>query len=331
MRCTYLIITLALISSSAFSQTRIDSSFAFQTDPAKKYSLYIPEGYDENTPHRLMLALHPFNPANWDAIAWCDTLINFGAMTDLLIVCPDGDVDGAIDDPIDTAFTTALLDSVHVWYNIDETKRYCMGFSWGGKTTYTYGLNHFEMFGGFMPVGAAINGTGEINSVLPNAAGLPWYLVHGGNDSPNDRFYPLLEGLEVNEAITNSLLMDGVGHTINFDNRDQILADAFFWIDSVNCGLITSVEERVLKTRINVYPNLLTAGEPLNIAIDVAQPGEFQMNLFGVAGDLVFSQKSLLADGRNELQIETTTLTPGTYIFLIEGNGFNDSQTVVVQ
>lgn len=319
------------LGSAAFTQIRIDSAFEFQTDPAKKYSLFIPEGYDENVPHRLMLALHPYNPANWDAIAWCDTLITFGSMTDLLIVCPDGDVDGAIDDPIDTAFTTILLDSVHVWYNIDLEKQYCMGFSWGGKTTYTYGLNHHEMFGGFMPIGAAINGTGEIDDVLGNAAGLPWYVIHGGDDTPNTRFYPLLEGLEENDALTNSLLLDGVGHTINFDNRNQILTDAFFWLDSANCGLLTAVEEQVKKFNLNVYPSVLSAGEELHVTIESPISAQYAMTLFNLSGELVFTRKALLTEGRNTLNIPTDSLSSGTYIFLMEGNGMNESKTIVIQ
>lgn len=331
MRILVVFSCLLLIGTSLLAQIRIDSSFAFQTDPAKKYSLFIPDGYDENTPHRLMLALHPFNPANWDAIAWCDTLITFGTMTDLIIVCPDGDVDGAIDDPIDIAFTTALMDSMQTWYNIDLDKQYCMGFSWGGKTTYTYGLDNYEMFGGFMPIGAAINGTSEIDNILSNAAGLPWYLVHGGSDSPNDRFYPLLEGLENNNALTNSLLMPGVGHTINFANRDQILTDAFLWLDSANCGLLTHVEEQVKELKFNVFPSILSSGDQLHVTIEVPNSSAYEMTLFGMNGELVLTQRVLFSEGRNQLDISTDSLSPGSYIFLLEGNGMNENTTIVIQ
>jgi poly(3-hydroxybutyrate) depolymerase len=314
MRSLVVLMCLFLFGTSLTAQTRIDSSFSFQTDPEKKYSLFVPDGYDENTPHRLMMALHPFNPANWDAIAWCDTLVTFGTMTDLIIVCPDGDTDGAIDDPIDIAFTTALMDSMQVWYNIDLDKQYCMGFSWGGKSTYTYGLDNYEMFGGFMPIGAAINGTGEIDNVLSNAAGLPWYLIHGGSDSPNDR-----------------LLMPGVGHTINFANRDQILTDAFFWVDSANCGLLTQVEEQVKELKFNVFPSILSSGDQLHVTIDVPNSSAYEMTLFGMNGELVLSQKALFSEGRNQLDISTDSLSPGSYIFLIEGNGTNENTTIVIQ
>ncbi|MFT5167850.1 MAG: hypothetical protein ACI8P3_003088, partial [Saprospiraceae bacterium] len=108
-----LLFILLLISySSLIGQTRIDGSFEFQNDSAKKYSLYIPSGYQAGTAHRLMLGLHPFNTNRWDAESWCDTLIVFAETNNLILACPDGGIDGAVDDPIDTAFTSILLDSI---------------------------------------------------------------------------------------------------------------------------------------------------------------------------------------------------------------------------
>ena len=92
----------------------------------------------------MMLALHPLNTNRWDGEAWRDTLIDFAEANNLLVISPDGGSDGAIDDAIDTAFTTVMLDSMISWYNVDESNIYAMGFSWGGKTVYTYGLNHID-------------------------------------------------------------------------------------------------------------------------------------------------------------------------------------------
>ena len=188
-------VVLNTIILQSFSQIRIDSSFPFQSDPAKKYSLYIPSGYNSNTPHKLMLALHPLNTSRWNGKSWCDTLKQFAETNKLILVSPDGGVDGMIDDAIDTAFTSALLDSIAIWYNINWMKAYAMGFSWGGKTTYTYGLFHSNKLHGFIPIGAAITGVTEVNGLLQNATGKPFYLVHGTLDSPNTRFYPIRDSL----------------------------------------------------------------------------------------------------------------------------------------
>lgn len=230
------LILLEGLSTHAIAQQRIDGSFPFQSDPAKKYSLYIPSGYEQGTPHRLMIGFHALNVARWNAASWCDTLVAFAEANDLLLACPDGGDDGRIDDPIDFAFTEVLLDSVAAWYSIDAAKRYAMGFSWGGRATYTFGLTHAGIFGGFVPIGAAINGTTEVQGIIQNAEGKPFYLVHGANDSPNIRYWPIRQALIDNGAIVNSILMPGVGHTIDFPNRNEILGVAFQWVDSVNCA-----------------------------------------------------------------------------------------------
>ena len=223
------------IPSSVLAQRLIDSSFSFGGDPAKKYSIYLPAGCAPGISQALMLAFHPLNTARWDSRAWRDTLIAFAQANDLILVAPDGGADGRVNDQIDTAFTTALLDSVMTWYPIDRYRVYVMGFSWGGLTAYTYGLANAWRFGGFLPIGAAINGTTEVPPALgARAAGKPFYLVHGADDSPETRYTPVRTALEANGAIVNSVLMPGVGHTIDFPQRNQILGTAYRWIDSVN-------------------------------------------------------------------------------------------------
>ena len=275
---------LSFLFISLYAQQRIDGDFSFQGDPAKKYALYIPSSYDVNSPNKLMLGLHPLNTNRWNAESWCDTLVAFAESNNLILVCPDGGPDGRIDDPVDTAFTTALLDSVELWYNIDTAKVYTMGFSWGGKTTYSYGLRNSKRLKGFIPIGAAVNSINEVNGIIANANGRPWYVVHGSNDAANIRYTPFVNALQQNGAILNSNLMNGVGHTIDFPNRNQILSDAFEWVDSVNCSLIdtssmdtttTGLNDLPFEKGINLYPNPIRGGN------------EFSVDLPGVAFEQV--------------------------------------------
>ncbi len=326
------LIFLIVLSISSKAQERIDGTFTFQTDDAKKYSLFIPEEYNEDTPHKMMLALHPWNPDRWDAISWCDTLINFATMNSLILVVPDGDEDGQIDDPIDTAFTSALLDSVHTWYNINENKKYVMGFSWGGKTTYTYGLVHSWRFDGFMPIGAAINGIAEVEDVLEQAANKPWYLVHGEDDSPALRYYEMLEGLQDNNAITNSTLLDDVGHTIDFDNRDEILSTAFQWIDSVNCASIdTGTLELEESNSIRLSNSVAQKGDSVYLIINSDNSLELEISMFSNSGKLIFTQKSIITEGENRLAIQLNQISGGNYIVLARGNGINSSHHLHIE
>jgi len=202
----------------------------------KNYDIFVPTNYDDQTANKMMVALHPWNVTRWNSTSWCDTLIAFADANDLLLICPDGGSDGQISDPIDTAFTSLLIDSMQLWYNVNSANIFLMGFSWGGQVTYSYGLNNTEKFKGFMPIGAAINGTDEVNGTLQNATDKAFYIVHGSSDSPNARYYPILDSLNNRMACVNTNLLSGVGHTIDFPNRNQILSDAFVWLDTVSCG-----------------------------------------------------------------------------------------------
>lgn len=253
MRFSLSVFFLLVISNIITSQTSIDGNFAFQTDSAKKYSLYIPSSYDASEPQTLMLGLHPLNVNRWDAQSWRDTLIIFAEENNLLLVCPDGGIDGKVDSPIDTAFTTALLDSISNWYNINQDEKYIMGFSWGAKTSYTYGLRRTNAFKGFLIIGAAVT-LSEINGINQNANGESFYLVHGNQDNVNVRFTPLLNSLEDNHACTNSLLMNNVGHTIDFPNRNQIIGEAFQWLKNEECSITSSTED-LDKSDLKIYPN----------------------------------------------------------------------------
>lgn len=235
-----LLISLLVLFAAGpmLSQVRIDSSFAFGPDTAKKYSLYIPLNYNPSLPSPMIVGFHPYDTARWNAASWCDTLTFFSESNNVIMVCPDGDSLGIITDSLDYAFTTALIDSVKKWYNIDNRRVYALGFSMGGKAVYEYGLNNASTFGGFIPIGPAISGSSFVSGVIHNAARRPFYLVHGASDFPNFGFYPMLTALYANCAIVDSILMPGVGHTIDFPNRNQILTTAYRWVDSVNLSPI---------------------------------------------------------------------------------------------
>lgn len=251
MKLLILTFTFLGLFFSGTAQEVIDGTYPFDTDPAKKYSLYIPSSYDASTPNDLMLGLHPLNTSRWDAESWRDTLIVFAETNNLILVCPDGGDDGKIDSPIDTAFTSNLLDSISHWYNINEEEKYIMGFSWGGKTTYSYGLRRTNNFRGFMPIGAAISAS-DVSDIMVNAQDQPFYLVHGSNDSPGTRYTPLLNSLNSNGACVESILMNGVGHTIDFPNRNAILSTAFQWLKEQNCGQSSTHE---IFSQLEIFPN----------------------------------------------------------------------------
>ena len=312
---------LCCACSYSYAQVRIDGNFPFQTDPAKQYSLYIPSGYSALIPHRLMLALHPFNTATWNSISWCDTLTTFAETNNLILVCPDGGVDGMIDDPIDTAFTSALLDSMLLWYNIDTQKIYVMGFSVGGKTTYTYGLFHSWRFGGFIPIGAAVNGTTEVTGLIQNANSKPFFLVHGSLDSPSIRFYPVRSALIANNAIEKDTLMPGVAHTINFPNRNLILTIAYHWIDSVNCAqLALDIKNIEAENDVTIFPNPAST----EIKINLPSKNNFLIEVINTLGKTIIKTE-------NQNKIDVSRLSSGIYFIKVKQENIFYSQKVIKQ
>ncbi|MFT7587941.1 MAG: hypothetical protein ACI959_000146 [Limisphaerales bacterium] len=326
----FLVLAMVFLLPESSAQSSIDGTFAFDTDPAKKYSLYIPSDYDENEPHRIMMGFHPFNTARWDAESWRDTLIVFAETNGLILACPDGGADGAVDDPIDTAFTSALMDSIYKWYNIDEEKVYAMGFSVGGKTTYTYALSRPAKFKGLIPIGAAINNLAEVNATLQaNSSEKPVYIVHGSADAASVRFYPVRDALLAAGAILNDTLMPGVGHTIDFVNRNSILSMAFQWIDSVNCFEEVVEPPNGLQTphswTFELNTNLIKAGT----AIQLHLSGEFAAELELVLSSTSGIQRVLNAKpGFNSFQ--TSELAAGLYFISAREGGYGLTKPVTI-
>jgi len=330
------VLLFVLISSAAFSQVRIDSTFAFQTDPAKQFSVYIPSSYDAAVPSKLMLGLHPWNTSRWNSISWCDTLLAFAEQNDLLMICPDGGQDGQVSQPIDTAFATALLDSMELWYNVDQDEVYAMGFSWGGQVTYTYGLANAWRFKGLMPIGAAINGTSEMNLVLENAFEQKVYIVHGSQDSPNTRYTPAVNALTDEEACLETNLLSGVDHTIDFPNRNAILSDAFIWLDTSSCGImmmdtmqmdtmmmdtmvmdtVTGLADPILTEGFKLYPNPVRLNGILRIEFsDIVFDSSPRINIYGLNGVQLYAHKVLIA---HSTEFEWPLKRAGIYILEID-------------
>lgn len=319
----FLLLTFSLFFCQLNAQTRIDATLDFQTDPAKQYSIYVPSSYDENTPNKMVLGLHPLNTNRWNSMSWCDTLIAFAEANDILLICPDGGADGAVDDPIDLAFTDVILDSMQTWYNVDASKIYAMGFSWGARTTYTYGLANVDKFAGFMPIGAAINGLNETSSVIENAVDKPFYIIHGSNDSPNSRFIPIRDALIDEGACVETNLLSGVGHTIDFANRNAILTEGFQWLESVECGIIDNVNDLVLAAKTTIFPNPVPAGGMVKIEMENGvEPVDIQ--IFDVTGKAVI-------DLKNTNRVATDNLKPGIYFMKVVTNAGQFSKKLIVR
>lgn len=312
-----LILSFAFCTWS-YTQEAIEGTLSFQDDPEKKYAIYVPSGYDDDTANSMMVGLHPFNTSRWDAISWRDTLIQFAEMNDLLLICPDGGADGRIDDPIDTAFTSLIIDSMESWYHVDPNQKYLMGFSWGGKTTYTYGIRRTNEFAGFMPIGAAISGIAEIEDIVDQAQNESFYVIHGSTDNPNVRYFPIIEGLENAGACVMTNYMEGVGHTIDFEDRNAILTEAYLALVEDNCGMTNSFE---LENQPTV--TLLPTSRTSEYEIKSSQDSWRLMEVIDAKG-----QKIRFEVSGNMVSIDQNAV--GMTLFVFDLNGVIQSKKVMV-
>ena len=200
--------------------------------------------------------------------------------------------------------------------------------------TYTYGLDNADIFGGFIPIGAAINGTQQVNGSLENATDKPYYLVHGSNDSPSVRFNPIKNALEENGAIVNSILMSGVGHTIDFPNRNAILTEAFHWIDSVHTAqLPTDIEGILLQEKTGLkspLPNMLQQGQALEGVFEVKNPATVSIEIFNISGQILQQQILQFEAGEQGFSISTENLKKGIYFVRFGKDGNEEVVRVVI-
>ena len=170
----------------------------------------------------------------------------------------------------------------------------------------------------WLTIGAFINGTAQVGSaLLANAVNKPFYIMHGDNDRTvnlQTGFFPIRDALINAGAIVNTLILEEVGHPINFPDRDQRLSDAFRWLDSTSTSLAVSVEDdeppRVHQPGIlrPNYPNSFRHSTIITYA--VRRPGRVQIRVYNVLGQLMRT----MVDVRK---------TPGEYILEWEGT---DSQ-----
>lgn len=298
------------------AQTRIDSTMAIKGNTTAKYSLFIPSNYDPFGPRATILAMHPFNPEKWDAAAWCDELMIFAEENKVVLVCPDGGEDGRIDDPADTAFASILLDSVQQWYLIDPDRIFLMGFSWGGKATYTYGLAHSSRISGCIPIGAALSGTEDLKGLFQYAKNKPFFIIHGERDSPEIRFQPVRDSLVVAGAFVKSRLIRNSGHTIRFEHKDKLFGRAFRWVDSVasfaadSANLARMYEQEGMQNKV---PEELRSGRTIHCKYQVAEPGTLRLKVSDLSGKTFVNSEELYSKGNHVIKIKTKDLPWGVY------------------
>lgn len=313
-----------LFSTTAMAQERIDSSLVFHKDSIGHYSLFVPSSYVPREQIPVMVALHPFNRKRWNAESWCNEMMVFAEQNGLLLVCPDGGDNGTIDDSVDMELTNVLLDSIENWYNIDTNRVYLTGFSWGGKAVYSFGLATPNRYSGFIPIGAVMSTSNKILEHFPRANWKPFFIIHGETDRPEARFTWVRDSLVKVGAIVETRLLKGVGHTIEFDDREALLTRAFTWVDSVNIAVRKMGSDSLLRSKSGLQseiPEIVMGDANLQVKYLMAEPGVLQYQISDISGKVVTTKEVELGRGNHAIKIPLSEIPWGVYLIQFTSKG----------
>ncbi|MEM6343256.1 MAG: hypothetical protein AAF927_05230 [Bacteroidota bacterium] len=259
---TLLILLIPLINLAKGNS--LDGQIRAYDGTARDYSLYFPSSYNGKKSMPLMVSFHPYGKYRWNAKSWRDTLQNFAEANQVILLCPDGGLDGRTDQADDLSLALQLVQSTRRKYNIDAKQIYAMGHSWGAKAALKFGLSHPEMLNGLLLVGMSSEmAASEFAPFYARSRNMRIYILHGQYDSPTTRFQPLHDQLMRGGACLEFEIMKGVGHTIHFAGRDNRLSKALKWIQQSPCYQIPQSEHnkhQFQNTQISIYPNPSTEG-----------------------------------------------------------------------
>jgi hypothetical protein len=98
-----------------------------------------------------------------------------------------------------------------------------------------------------------------------------------------------------------SILILGVWHTIEFPNRNQILTNAYLWLDSVRTTQIYNFSFAELESHILVYPTVIAKSQS-SLAIE-AISSQIGRNIYLVneVNQIIFKDKILNLNFRLEV------------------------------
>ncbi len=185
-----------------------------QDAPGATYCIYVPTKYDPLTPTPLVVALHGGGGGgSADVITGSgESAMNFyfdiAEKWGWIVVAPTA-VAAPWGAKKNEAWLNALLDEMHLLYNVDETRVYLTGHSMGGFGTWYWGAQMSDVWAACSPCAGGGSVSGELGT------GVPIYIYHGADDAVvgpgRDRSCAKsLVGDKKKDFIYTEL--DGVGH-----------------------------------------------------------------------------------------------------------------------
>ncbi len=212
-KITYLLVFF-LVTLTSFSQEIVNGSI-MHDDVEREYILYVPASYSGDVAAPLVFNFHGYTSNASEQMLYGD----FRSIADtagFLVVHPMGTPDTSGQphwnvgfggtDVDDLGFTSALLDSLLLDYNINEERVYSTGMSNGGFMSYYLACHLSERIAAIASVTGTMT-TEMINGCMANHP-MPVMEIHGTAD-----YTVPYNGMEWMESIPNVL-----DHWVNFNN-----------------------------------------------------------------------------------------------------------------
>ena len=172
------------------AQTTLSETFLYQGQ-SRHYLIYLPANYVNNSVNPLIIHFHGYSSnstIDMNFTKWMPVADTAG----FLVVYPDGLTDNSgyeywnvgwawEPNTDDVSFVSALIDTIHERYNIDENRVYASGFSNGGFMCYMVAA---ELSNKITAIGSVSGGmTPAIFDTAIPARAIPTIEVHGTSDA----------------------------------------------------------------------------------------------------------------------------------------------------
>lgn len=188
---------------------------------------YVPKTYDADKSYPLVIALHG---CNGNGISFRNSLISVANTLDAIVVGPDfmgeqmhGNKGKIIISAIDKTIN-------QYGYKVNEDQVYLLGYSCNGLETYKHGWGGMYPFAGIIPFNAWIPSTTEgfnFDSKTPTCA------CSGTKDGSYSKNSELINKLNANQGKGMLVTMDAIGHSWNFESRNQFILNCFDWFKTL--------------------------------------------------------------------------------------------------
>jgi predicted esterase len=245
---------------------KYDQRVVYGAEKDRGFSLYFPQTYRSGDRLPLVVSFHPYSSFRWNGQSWRDSLISFAEANGVILLCPDGGANGRTDDPEDFDFTINLISRLLYDQRIDPYRIYTLGYSWGAKAALKFSTEHANLIRGMLLMGVSSDqAISEFGHQIADLRNMRCYMVHGSLDAPRVRFHPLRNALMSAGVCLNVRLLENVGHSFNFQERDRVLEEAFQWLEEGQCYSLPphtpAVQRQQAKySNLTVYPNPGYAG-----------------------------------------------------------------------